>query len=81
MPQTPEKRKRKRPSRVTTSSGVANVADLDAALASAKVTGFSMTPLQLLGVILKLVLKDRITDAEIDQISATYYDTVKKWFA
>jgi hypothetical protein len=49
-------------------------------LQAAKIAGFSMTPLQLLGVILKLVLKERIADAEIDRISSVYYDTVKKWF-
>jgi hypothetical protein len=43
--------------------------------------GISLTPLQLLGVILKTTLKERITDEEIDRICTTYYDTVKKWFA
>jgi hypothetical protein len=81
MPQTTEKRKRKPPSRVRTSQGVPVPKELDEALQAAKVVGFSLTPLQLLGVVLKLALKERITDAEIDQISSIYYDTVKKWFA
>jgi len=42
--------------------------------------GISLTPLQLLGVILKSVLKDRITDEEIDTICSVYYDTVREWF-
>jgi hypothetical protein len=40
----------------------------------------SLTPLQLLGVILKAVLKDRITDQEIDRICSVYYATLRKWF-
>lgn len=40
----------------------------------------SLTPLQLLGLILKVVLEDRITDEEIDRICSTYYATVREWF-
>jgi len=47
---------------------------------SSKLSGLSLTPLQLLRVILKVVLKDRITDEEIDKISSVYYDTVTKWY-
>lgn len=36
-----------------------------------------VTPLQLLGLILKSVLKDRITDEEVDTICSVYYKTVK----
>lgn len=64
MPDVPEKRKAK--------------------LTLVKLSPFSvavsLTPLQLLGVILKSVLQDRITDEEIDKICSVYYDTVKKWF-
>lgn len=81
MPQTTEKRKRKPPSRVRKSQSVPVPEDVEEALRAAKAAGFSITPLQLLGVVLKLVLKERITDAEIDRISSVYYDTVKKWFS
>ena len=40
----------------------------------------SVTPLQLLEIILKVVLKDRITDEEIKTICSTYYDTIKDWW-
>jgi hypothetical protein len=56
------------------------VAGVEAMLESSRLSGLSLTPLQLLGVILKVVLKDRITDAEIDRISSVYYDTVTKWY-
>jgi hypothetical protein len=36
-----------------------------------------VTPIQLLGVILKAVLKERITDEEVETICSTYYKTVK----
>jgi len=39
-----------------------------------------VTPLQLLGVILKCVLKDRITDEEIERICSVYYQTIKDWW-
>jgi len=34
----------------------------------------------LLGVILKPVLKKRITDEEVDRISTVYYDTIQRWW-
>jgi len=40
-----------------------------------------VTPLQLLGIILKCVLKDRITDEEIETICSTYYKTINDWWA
>jgi hypothetical protein len=40
----------------------------------------SVTPLQLLGVILKVVLKDRITDEEIELICSNYYKTIEDWW-
>lgn len=39
-----------------------------------------VTPLQLLGFILKCVLKERITDEEIKTICSTYYETIKEWW-
>jgi hypothetical protein len=63
MPDAPEKRKRKQPGRVTTSS-----APLFA--------GPTLTPLQMLGVLLKIVLKNRVTDHEIDEICSTYYEAI-----
>ena len=57
------------------------LAGVEATLESSKLSDLSLTPLQLLGVILRVVLKDRITDEEIDKISSVYYDTVTKWYA
>ena len=39
-----------------------------------------VTPIQLLGVILRAVLKDRITDEEIERICSVYYKTVQDWW-
>jgi len=65
MPQVPEKRKKK----------------LELLKWSTIPDGFSLTPLQLLGFILKTALKDRISDDEIDQICVAYHDTVKEWWS
>ena len=51
--------------------------DFENAIDMLTTEGISFTPLQLLGIILKLVLKNRITDAEIDKITAAYYRAVK----
>ena len=40
----------------------------------------SLNPLQLLALILKLVLKDRITDEEIENICSNYYKTIEDWW-
>ena len=40
----------------------------------------SLTPLQLLEVILKVVLKDRITNEEVKRICSTYYKTIEDWW-
>jgi hypothetical protein len=37
-----------------------------------------VTPIQLLGIMLKCVLKDRITDEEVETICSVYYKTVKE---
>ena len=39
-----------------------------------------LTPIQLLEVMLRCVLKDRITDEEIETICSVYYETVKDWW-
>ena len=48
---------------------------------SLRETGIDLTPLQLLGLILKLVLKSRITDDEVDKICTTYYDAINELWA
>jgi hypothetical protein len=40
----------------------------------------TMNPTQLLRVVLKGVLKDRITDAEVEKIVTLYHDTVVDWW-
>ncbi|MEW6210903.1 MAG: hypothetical protein AB1631_21235 [Acidobacteriota bacterium] len=42
--------------------------------------GIEVTPIQLLGVILRVVLKDRITDEEVETICSVYYKTVNDWW-
>lgn len=66
MPDAPEKRKRK-PGHVTDSL-------------APEIVGLTLTPLQMLGVLLKVVLRDRITSSEIDHICASYYQAITKWF-
>jgi hypothetical protein len=39
-----------------------------------------MTPLKLLGLILKCVLTDRITDEEVEKICSVYYKTLEEWW-
>jgi hypothetical protein len=39
-----------------------------------------ITPLKLLAMILKAVLKDRITDEEVNKICSTYYKTLEEWW-
>ena len=55
-------------------------ADIQGAIEAARLGEFSVTPLQLLGVILRSVLKKRITDEEVDRISTVYYDTIQRWW-
>ena len=40
----------------------------------------SITPIKLLEVILKAVLKDRITDEEAKRICSVYYKTIEDWW-
>ena len=39
-----------------------------------------VTPIQLLGIILKIVLKERIIDEEVETICSVYYKTVQDWW-
>jgi len=82
----------RRPSRVVNSGGTLEprkasaartpsaMPDIYGAIEAARRGGFAVTPLQLLGVVLKSILKNRITDEEVDRISAVYYDTIRKWW-
>lgn len=63
------KERRSQP-RVTKSPGL----DLDIP------SGIEVTPIELLGIMLRVVLKDRITKEEIDTICSVYYKTVKEWW-
>ena len=57
---------------------VSSMPDIKGAIEAARRGEFSVTPLQLLGVILMSVLRKRITDEEVDRISTVYYDTIQK---
>ena len=39
-----------------------------------------VSPMQLLAFMLRIVLKDRITEEEVETICSTYYKTVKDWW-
>lgn len=39
-----------------------------------------VTPMKLLAIILKVVLKDRITDEEVETICSNYYKTINDWW-
>jgi hypothetical protein len=39
-----------------------------------------ITPIELLAIILKAMLKDRITQDEVDNICSVYYETVQDWW-
>jgi hypothetical protein len=41
----------------------------------------ALTPLQLLGVLLKLVLKDGITDEQVDRICTAYYQLIRQYYS
>jgi hypothetical protein len=43
-------------------------------------SGIEVTPIQLLGIILKAVLKERITEEEVETICSVYYQTIKEWW-
>jgi hypothetical protein len=40
----------------------------------------AVTPIQLLGIILKITLKERITEEEVETICSVYWETVKDWW-
>lgn len=39
-----------------------------------------VTPLELLAFMLRCVLKDRITDEEVETICSVYYKTIQDWW-
>ena len=39
-----------------------------------------VTPIELLAFMLRIVLKDRITEEEIETICSTYYQTIQDWW-
>lgn len=51
---------------------------IDFPLAVQNLTG--ITPLKLPGIRLMCVLKDKITDQEVDTICALYYATIQDWW-
>jgi hypothetical protein len=40
----------------------------------------AVTPIQLLGIILKVVLKERIAEEEVEAICSVYWETVNEWW-
>lgn len=38
----------------------------------------AVTPIQLLGIIIRIALKDRSTDDEVETICSVYYETVEE---
>jgi hypothetical protein len=56
------------PKRVQTA--ISEMAEVEAAV--------TLTPTQLLGVMMKVVLEDRITGEEIDQICTAYYYAIQE---
>jgi hypothetical protein len=67
----------KRPSR----QSVKRLRKLIPDLANVDMSEASITPIELLAILLGAVLRGRITDKEIGQICTTYYKTVKDWWA
>ena len=51
---------------------------IDFPLAVKNLTG--IIPLELFGIRLMCVLKDKITDQEVDTICALYYTTIQDWW-
>ena len=72
--------KRKRPLKIKGLPSVPTDSDLDIALKAAGIEGVKFTPLQLLAFVLKLVLKDRITDKEITLITDTHRDLIQEYW-
>ena len=80
MLRTPDKPKRKKPLRIKGLRKEPTTAELDAALRAAGIKGLKFTPLGLLAFILKLVLKDRISDKEIKLICNTHRDLIQEYW-
>jgi hypothetical protein len=78
MPRKPAKRKR--PIKIKGLPSVPSDSDLEIALKSAGIEGVKFTPLQLLAFVLKLILKDRITQAEVELITSTHRDLIQEYW-
>lgn len=65
---------------VSQSPAVERTPGVRAALELIEPGELSLTPIQLLALILTMILQDRITDEEIEKICTLYYDTVTKWY-
>jgi hypothetical protein len=80
MPHTPDESEPNQPIKIEGLPSVPTDSDLEAALKAAGIAGVKFTPLQLLAFLLKLVLKDRITNAEITTITETHRDLIKEYW-
>jgi hypothetical protein len=78
MPRKPTERKQ--PVQIIGLASEPTAREMGAALKAAGIKGLKFTPIQLLAFILKLVLKDRITDGEIEVITTTHLDLVKEYW-
>ena len=78
MPRKPTQTKR--PIRIVGLSREPTESELDEALRAAGITGIKFTPIQLHGFLLKLVLKDRIKDKEVQLITETYRSLIKHYW-
>jgi len=75
MPRTPRKATRK-PTRIISPPSEPTFIQFADALKAAGIKTVNMTPQRLLGFILKMVLKERITDVEIELIIDTHHKAV-----
>jgi hypothetical protein len=78
MPRKPAQRKQ--PTRVIGPPSEPTFIQFTDALKAAGIETVSMTPQRLLGFILKMVLKDRITDVEIELIIETHHKAVLEFW-
>jgi hypothetical protein len=53
-----------------------SIDELEDLSASLETMGSGVTPVQLLGIVLRVALKNRITEEEIDRICTSYYNAV-----
>lgn len=78
MPRKPVQRKQ--PTRIIGPPSEPTFIQFTDALKAAGIETVSMTPQRLLGFILKMVLKDRITDVEIELIIETHHKAVVEFW-